>query len=119
MTVWHWSPEELQWLERHAELMTPQELHRHFNAVGSDKGWPRRSYHGLKNVCEKRGLSRRTQRQIVNLDTGEVYPSVAAAARELWCSTSSIYLAISRGSRCCGYRWGYLNELEETYAANL
>jgi hypothetical protein len=44
---------------------------------------------------------------VINLDTGEQYPSVTAAANAHYVSHSAIVTAIKRQGTSCGYRWGY------------
>lgn len=53
---------------------------------------------------------RRKSRRVINLTTGEVYPSARDAAAALFVSQEYVRLAISRGLPLLGDRWAYLPE---------
>lgn len=42
------------------------------------------------------------------IETGQVYPSAAAAARSLYLSRNCIYQAINKSYRAGGYRWEWV-----------
>ena len=64
-------------------------------------------------ICEAEHSRRGYRRPVINLDTGQVYPGIKAAARETYITHNSIAQAIRRGGRSAGYRWAYVNDLEE------
>ena len=50
-------------------------------------------------------------RPILCIDTGEIFPSVRAAARAKYVTRGCICQAIRRGGKSAGLRWAYLDEL--------
>lgn len=61
----------------------------------------------LTAPCPPRG---RRPRRVINLTTGETYPSARAAAAALFISGQSIRLAICKGTPLLGGYWDYLPE---------
>ena len=51
------------------------------------------------------------KRAVRNIDTGEVFPSIAIAADMVGAKAPSISRAIRQGGRSGGYRWEYVNPL--------
>lgn len=60
--------------------------------------------------CARRG---RAGVRVRRLDTGVVYPSIAAAARALWVVPGSVWSAIERGGECAGVRLERVGRLSE------
>jgi hypothetical protein len=66
-----------------------------------------------ETICDADHSRRGHRRPVINLDTGKVYPGIKAAARENYLSHGCISQAIKRGGLSGGYRWAYVDELEE------
>ena len=51
-------------------------------------------------------------RPVINLTTGEQYPSLTLAAQAYGIPhPAGIASAIARGGKCRGYRWGYVSHV--------
>eukprot|EP00808_Paulinella_micropora_P031356 g40020.t1 len=58
----------------------------------------------------------RGRRAVLCIDTGEVFPSIAAAARSVNRSGAAISVSIVADGTCAGYKWKFL-EGDEVHAA--
>jgi predicted Zn-ribbon and HTH transcriptional regulator len=58
-------------------------------------------------------------KQVVNLDTGEVFESATAAAKHLRLTPSAIGIACRNGTKCNKHHWAYLLSLSESQLSDL
>lgn len=52
------------------------------------------------------------KKQIINLDTGEIFDSITSAALKYKCCPESISMSIKRNGKSCGFHWNYCGESE-------
>lgn len=105
-----WEPEAVAWLHEHAPQMRFAKLVERYQGAAQQNGWRPRTATAMRMKLSELGLG--SSRQVVNLDTGEVYPAAKSAARAVGRKVESLRSSIRVGGTCAGYRWAYVDELE-------
>jgi len=108
------------WLSEHDEWLRQQsgqpivDIVARYAQEATARGWPPRSWYSIRQQLLALGVRYpRRRKAIINLDTGVEYPSAAQAAREVFADPSGICHAARRGTLSVGYRWAYVENLEE------
>ncbi len=106
-----WEPEAVAWLQEYAPQMGFAKLVDRFGHAARQNAWKPRTSPALTMKLFDLGLE--TNRRVINLDTGEVYPAVKNAAKAVGRKPESIRTAIRGGGTCASYRWAYVDDLED------
>ena len=106
-----WEPEAVAWLQEHAPQMGFAKLVDRFGKAARQNGWKPRTSPALAVRLSDLGLE--TNRRVINLDTGEVYPAVKNAAKAVRRKPESLRQAIRNNATCASYRWSYVDDLED------
>jgi hypothetical protein len=117
--VMPWEPDALDWMREQSPRYTLSQLVPLFNAEARHQGWHPRTKAAINNVRAYYFIGCTKRRWIVNLDTGEIYPSVKVAAAALYVSPASLYMALTKKRTCRGHQWAYCHNVEDAHAANL
>jgi len=108
-----WLPEHDEWLRKQSGQPIVEIVARYAQEA-TKQGWPPRSWYSIRQQLLALGVRYpRRRKAVINLDTGVEYPSAAQAAREVFADPSGICQSARRGTLCLGYRWAYVDELEE------
>jgi hypothetical protein len=106
-----WEPEAVAWLHEHAPQMRFKLLVERYREAAQQNGWSPRTITAFRVKLSELGLG--SSRQVINLDTGEIYPAPKNAARAVGRKAESLRSSIRAGGTCAGYRWAYVGELKE------
>lgn len=108
-----WLPEHDEWLQQQSGQPIVEIVTRYAEKAASE-GWPPRSWYSIRQQLIALGVRYpRRRKAVINLDTGVEYSSAAQAAREVFADPSGICHAARRGTLSVGYRWAYVENLEE------
>jgi hypothetical protein len=106
-----WEPEALAWLQEHAPQMRFSKLFECYQEVAHQNGWRPRTFSALRIKLSGLGLG--SSHAVICLETGHVYPTPKKAAKAVGRKTETLRGAIRTGGTCAGYRWAYLDDLED------
>ena len=106
-----WEPEAVAWLQEHAPKLRFSRLFERYQVAAAQNEWSPRTEPALRIKLSELRLG--SSRTVVCLDTGHQYPAPKNAAKAVGRKTDTLRAAIRTGCTCAGYRWAYLDELEE------
>lgn len=107
-----------EWYKNHPDYKMPKKTPKEDEEYRKKQ---RMSHLGKKtDECTKKLLSeigkgRKTpwaKKQIINIDTGEIFDSITSAALKYDCRPESISMSIKRNGKSCGFHWNYCGESE-------
>lgn len=103
------SESHLNHLREQAKLQSLPER-RQKSASRMKTQWQDENFRAKVVSAMARGADNPKSRSVTNLDTGDVFETVAAAAKAVGRTPGSLVEAIGRGGRCGGFRFAYTED---------